>query len=275
MRVDLHCHSYFSDGLLSFPELLSYAQTQMLDYFSITDHDTILGYHDYLSKVNVLPNWFIPGIECSARYKTTDIHIIGLNIDIHSNALKHIIEQQLSRRMIRAKEIGQLLEKMGVESAFERAVTLSKNGNITRPHFASLLVQDGFAKDISSAFESYLKRGQCAFVQTEWPTIEEVVGVIRQANGIAVLAHPLKYKMTATKLKNCLSIFKEAGGEGIEFISGIVNKDRISFLMSLLSRFDLLSSTGSDYHGNEMFSVGIGRQLQLPDNVKPIWTRWE
>lgn len=271
--VDLHCHSHFSDGELSPVDLYNKAKQNGITTLALTDHDTTAGLselHSILDKEIKIIN----GIEFSTRWKKHDIHIIGLNIDLENIALKNLINAQKESRLIRAKHIAEKLEACGLSEAFAKASVIAGHEHIGRPHFAKVLVQEGFAKDMQEAFRRFLGRGRKAYVHTSWISIESAVFGIVQAGGKAVLAHPLKYSLTRTKLTELITDFKLAGGEGIEVVSGLMTGDQIRDMGSLCNRFNLLASTGSDFHGEKQSPVSLGQQARLPLNCIPIWQDW-
>lgn len=271
--IDLHCHSIFSDGTLSPEELIQRAQAQQLRCLSLTDHDTIAGYERLRQAASNTNITVIPGIELSVRWKKYDIHILGYQLQ-HTDELQQLIERQNNSRIVRAQQIGDALAALGVVDAYQKACALAGHLRVGRPHFAQLLVQEGKAQDMNAAFKRFLGRGRPAYIPTPWISIEEAVGGIVQAKGQAVIAHPLKYQLTRTKLHALIHEFKTAGGVGIEVVSGEVLPTQIQDVVGLCLRFDLLASSGSDYHGDTVSRVALGRQKQLPAQCTPIWHNW-
>ncbi|STX51523.1 TrpH protein [Legionella busanensis] len=272
--IDLHCHSYFSDGLLSPKELIEKANSINLRVMALTDHDTIEGVKNLLKIKNDYSVKIITGIEFSTRWKKYDIHIIGLGVDIANYFFNDLINKQNNNRINRAKKISEKLADIGVNNAFERACQLAGHDRIGRPHFARLCVEDAKAIDIQAAFKQYLCRGKPAYVETPWISVAEAVEGIIKAGGQAVLAHPLKYQLTQTKLRELIKEFKQAGGEGLEVVSGNISLDQMNNVVALCRYFELLASTGSDYHGDSLSRISLGRQPQLPLNCTPIWHNW-
>jgi 3',5'-nucleoside bisphosphate phosphatase len=272
--VDLHCHSNFSDGKLTPEELFARAIDAQVKIFSLTDHDSI----DGIKRLHLAKNCdkisIINGIEFSVRWKKYNIHILGLNIDIENSNLSEIISLQKESRILRAEQISSLLADCGVQNAYEKAHNIAKHDNIGRPHFAAVLVNEGVVSDMQAAFRQYLGEGKKAFVRTAWISLEQAVRVIRDSGGNAVIAHPLKYKLTRTKLHELINDFKLAGGDGIEVISGEMNNLDIQTLVNISLKFDLLASTGSDFHADKMSRVAIGRQKPLPAICTPVWDKW-
>lgn len=270
---DLHCHSIFSDGALSPKELISKAENRKLKYLSLTDHDTVLGYPELLKTAANTSVKIIQGIELSARWKKHELHILGYQVN-HTPILFELIERQTQSRIERAKKISNLLNGLGICNAYNKACDLAGHDRVGRPHFAKLLVNEGKARDFNSAFKQFLGRSKSAYVQTSWITIQEAVEGIIACGGQAVIAHPLKYGLTRTKLYQLISEFKEAGGVGIEVVSGEMSTTEINEMAALSLRFHLLASSGSDYHSDIASRVNLGAQKPLPVNCMPIWHKW-
>ncbi len=271
--IDLHCHSHFSDGHCSPAELVQKAIAQGLECLSLTDHDTVAGYQELWEEAKTTSLRIINGIEISTRWKKYDVHILGYGIQ-HSDILFNLIEQQNRNRIQRAKEMGEALRAADLINGYEKACEVAGHGRVGRPHFARVLVNEGKAKDMQAAFKRYLVRGRIGYVPTEWVSIPDAVEVITQSGGQAVIAHPLKYGLTRTKLHELINTFVEAGGVGIEVVSGEMSKHQIGEAAGLSHRFKLLASTGSDYHGDTVSRIGLGRQQPLPEQCTPIWQGW-
>lgn len=268
--IDLHCHSHFSDGILSPQQLLEQAKLQGLRCMAITDHDTMAGYHS-LEKDPAIT--VIPGIELSTVWKKHDVHILAYQIQA-TPAFEQLIEQQNSSRIERAKEIAACLDKIGIIDSYDKACKVAGHQRIGRPHFAKVLMNEGKAKDMQAAFKQYLGRGKSAFVPTPWVKVRNAVAAILEAGGQAVIAHPYKYGLTRSKLHELINEFKDAGGVGIEVVSGEMTVTQVNELAATCLRFNLLASSGSDYHGDAISRVRLGRQHQIPAFCTPIWQNW-
>ncbi len=271
--IDLHCHSHYSDGALSPEVLLEKALQAGVKMLALTDHDTTAGLASLQHAARDTGVKIINGIEFSTRWKKHDIHILGLNIKPEDEGLCALVEQQNEHRIDRAKKIAACLAEAGVHDAYEKACDIAGHDRIARPHFAQILINEGLVKDMEAAFKRFLGRGRGAFVPTAWSSIPEVVSGIIQAGGDAVIAHPLKYKLTRSKLHALVSEFKAAGGAALEVVSGEMMVTQITELAGLCLRFELLASTGSDFH-HEMSGTGLGRQKPLPINCTPVWHHW-
>ncbi|MBL7480154.1 PHP domain-containing protein [Legionella bononiensis] len=271
--IDLHCHSYFSDGALSPEELVQKAQNHQIKCLSLTDHDTVAGYVALNQAALHTGIKIVNGIEFSTRWKKYDIHILGYQIN-HTNELNHLITHQNNSRVARAEQIGASLQLVGVDNAYEKACQLAGHKRVGRPHFAQILINEGKTRDMKSAFKQFLGRGKTAYIPTPWISIQEAVKGITDSGGQAVIAHPLKYGLTRSKLHELINEFKDAGGEGMEVVSGEMNVTQIKEMAATCLRFNLLASSGSDFHSDALSRINLGRQQQLPVNCTPIWQEW-
>lgn len=272
--ADLHCHSIYSDGALTPKDLVAKAIVSGVKIFSLTDHDTVSGSILLRNEAIASGIQIIDGIELSVRWKKHDIHILGLNIDIESKDLLHLINQQIEARISRAQQISSILESTGINHVFKKACELAGHERVGRPHLAQVLINEGIVGDMAQAFKRYLGRGKIAYIPTEWLSIEESVKGINVSGGTAVIAHPLKYKLTRTKLNELIREFKMVGGQGIEVVSGDMTTQEISEMAGICEKYELYASTGSDFHSPEYSRIGLGRQPALPLNCKPVWEQW-
>lgn len=272
--IDLHCHSTHSDGLFSVSALLEQALKRSISMLALTDHDTVSGVSLLQSLAKEKPLSIIPGIEISVRWRKHDIHILGLNINIKHPHIEQVILEQKLRRWQRAEAIAGSLEELGVSEPLRAAIELAGHEHLTRPHFAQVLVNAGFVKDRNQAFKQYLKRGKPAYYPCQWVSLDDAVESINTSGGIAVIAHPKKYGLTNTKLRQLIDEFTDAGGQGIEVVSGNQSRDEIKEITAFCLEYDMLASTGSDFHGGPEKKIRLGGQPKLPDDLKPIWSVW-
>lgn len=273
MIVDLHCHSNASDGALSPDVLVRRAVERGVDTLAITDHDTIDAYAK-LRAAELPAIRLIPGIEFSARWRQMTVHIVGLDIDLDSATLAAAIRQQKAARRKRAAEISARLAKRGIEDALEGALSFAGEASIGRPHFAAHLVARSYVRSTREAFRKYLGAGKAGDVKQHWPEMRDVIDWIRSADGIAVLAHPAKYKLTNVRLVELTDAFQAEGGQAIEVISGQQSIDVTRRLAKLCTDRGLLASCGSDFHGPEQPWSELGRFGPLPDACRPVWELW-
>ena len=272
MIFDLHSHTTLSDGVLTPQELILRAIEKGVDVLAITDHDTLDAYEDMPDTPGNIK--LIPGIELSTQWENTGIHVLGLNIDLDSDAIRTGARSQSEARLARARIIGEKLEKQGIKDAFEGAKELSIGGYIGRPHFAQHIVNIGKVSSIQAAFKKYLGAGKVGDVKQHWAELPRVIQWIRDSGGIAVLAHPLKYKLTRTKLKRLLDVFIQAGGQGMEVVSGQQLPYQTAGMAELCKQKNLLASCGSDFHMPGKSWAELGRIASLPLDVTPVWDRF-
>ena len=267
MIADLHCHSTASDGTLPPRELLTRARDRGVDMLAITDHDTISGYAD----IDTPPIELVPGIEFSAQWRGYGIHVVGLGIDLGSPELAAAVEQQDNARKLRAEAIAARLEGLGFDGTLEGACRIAGDAPVGRPHFARQLVESGRVGSVATAFKKYLGPGKPGDVKRHWPGLATVVDWIRAANGIAVLAHPGKYRMTNAKIDALAGEFRECGGHALEVLCGRQTPDLTNKLARICDRQKLHASCGSDFHAPHQPWSELGAFGTLPRNCRPVW----
>ncbi len=271
-KIDLHSHTLVSDGALSPAELIARAKGNGVDVLSITDHDSIGAYGD-LVDIAGDDLTIIPGIEFSTQWRGIGVHIVGLNLQLDSASILEGVAQQEKARGERAELICQRLIKAGLVVNFERVKELAQQMNVGRPHFAQHLVEIGAVKNMAAAFKKHLGDGKIGDVKQCWADLPQIIQWISGAGGIAVLAHPLKYKMTRTKLALFLDDFIDAGGRGMEVVSGHQSNDETRSLSRLCVAKGLLGSCGSDFHQVSRWS-DIGAMSTFPKECEPVWSVW-
>jgi predicted metal-dependent phosphoesterase TrpH len=272
---DLHCHSSASDGILRPDELVSRAKVQQVDVLALTDHDTLAGYRLAQETANALGVRLICGVEFSCQWGKQAIHVVGLNLNPEAPELLAALGRQQEEREKRAGEIAGRLAKQGIQGALEGARRFAGNSTLGRPHFAQFLVEGGHVASVNAAFKQYLGAGKVGDVKNGWPEFDEAVAWIKAAGGVAVLAHPMKYKMTRTKLHAMLADFVDAGGIAMEVIAGGQTPQVTADLAKVAERFQLFASCGSDFHRPDQPWQELGAFGTLPTNCKPVWCAWE
>lgn len=274
MLADLHCHSLCSDGQLSPSDLVDRASEMGVTMLALTDHDTLQGIPEARQQAAKHQIQLISGIEFSTVWNGIGIHVVGLGFDETHPAMIEAVERQENCRLERAKKIAERLEKQGAEGIWDKAVEIANGAQIGRPHFAQALIEMDKVSNMAQAFKKYLGAGKPGDVKTMWPDISEVVGWIRDAGGVAVIAHPDKYKMTRTKLKRLLKAFSEAGGNGLEVVSGGMEATFSRRMAEFCEEYGLLASQGSDFHGPKPWSE-LGKFGKMPEGVTPVWSHWQ
>lgn len=279
-RVDLHCHTNASDGNQTPAQLCLRAVELRIDVLAITDHDTAAGFREareFLDNErlaeNAQPLQLIPAAEFSCVWRNINIHVIGLGIDIdHPAAQEAFTFLQLAREQ-RAVMIDAKLEKLRMPGTYDGAKALAGAAQVGRPHFARFMVERGYVSSVDAAFNRFLGAGKIGDIKVMWPTLEQVVGWINAAGGVAVLAHPLKYRLTATRLRLLVAEFKAAGGMSMEVVTGRQQQDW-SFLAQLCQQNGLEASQGSDFHGPGLSWGDLGQIAPMPSGCTPVWRRW-
>ncbi len=211
---DLHSHTTASDGALTPEALVNRAVEMRVSVLAITDHDTVAGLARAAQAISqaALPLRLVTGVEISTLWEHHEIHIVGLGIQPSHPIITDFLTQQKTRRWERAQEIGHRLEKARIPDALQGALRLAGEGEITRAHFARYLVEQGKANTVANVFKSYLAKGKTGYVPPRWCTIEQAVVAIKQAGGVAVLAHPGRYDLSAKWLRRVITCFVAAGG---------------------------------------------------------------
>ncbi len=268
--IDLHTHTTASDGVLSPTELLDLARANGTKMLAITDHDTVAGYLSVKSCCSDIR--LISGVEISTTWEGTGIHMVGLNFDPEKTAIKQLLSAQATARRQRAEIILQKLQKVGFSITIDELHEYAQTAHIGRPHIARLMVEKGYVNSIDKAFKKYLGTGKMGDVKSGWATLTEATQAIRQSDGIAVIAHPNHYKMTRTKLLKMLDDFIEAGGQGLEVISGKQHPDITTKFAHIANDKGLYASLGSDFHRHFPYAANVGLLPTLPDFVTPVWT---
>jgi predicted metal-dependent phosphoesterase TrpH len=272
-RIDLHTHSSWSDGVLSPAELVALAASRAVELLALTDHDTMAGCAEAAQACAAAGIAFLRASELTSLWRGREIHIVGLRLDPHSGPLAAQLEGVRAQRAARIRAIGARLDHHGLDGAGIAAAVLARAGTPTRLHLARELVQRGHAVDEDEAFKRWIGRGQRAAVPAAWPTMETSAAAITSAGGLAVLAHPHRYQLSAGALRELCGQFKDAGGTGIEVSLPGMGPGDASRAAALARRFGLAGSCGSDFHVPGIPWRPLGRFAKLPEGVVPIFER--
>ena len=275
MNVDLHCHSTASDGLLRPEELVARAAANGVALLALTDHDDLSGLARARAEAESRGMRFVDGVEISVTWEGSTVHIVGLRIDPQDPVLQTGLESIRQGRARRAERIGDALASAGVPNTLEGAKAYAVNPSlISRSHFARHLVKTGHAPDVRSVFHHYLVKGKPGFVQHEWASLQDAVSWIRASGGIAVIAHPGRYKFSKPEMREFVSQFRDCGGAGIEVVTGSHSPEQYVEFASISREFGLLASRGSDYHGKGESRADLGALPHLSDDLRPVWHDW-
>lgn len=270
--ADLHSHTTASDGQLTPSELIERAIGNGVEMFAITDHDTTAGLaeaHSY-NKRHETPLKLIIGVEISTRWHNHDIHIVGLNVELEDAELDDFLINQRALRELRAKEIGERLGKAGIEGAYEGAKALAGGAALSRGHYARWLAEHGYATSMANVFKKYLARGKTGYVPNNWSDMATAIEVIHRAGGVAVLAHPSGYKLSAKWVKRLVREFKEAEGDAMEVVVSQQTVEDRNNLIALSLKNELFASLGSDFHFPGSWTE-LGKSMFQPKGVNWVW----
>lgn len=268
---DLHSHSRASDGTLAPDVLVRAAHAAGVQVLALTDHDTTDGIAVAQRAATACGLRLVAGVEVSVTWQSQTIHVLGLAIDPENARLQTGLAGLRAVRDLRAREIGRRLARAGIGGAWSGAQALAGGAIISRTHFAQYLVEQGHAASVRDVFRHFLVHNRPGYVPGEWAALEDALGWIRAAGGMAVIAHPARYRMSASKLRRLIGEFRECGGQGMEVVSGSHSRDNITAMGALSRREGLLASSGSDYHGPHNCWIRLGELPELPAGCMPVW----
>ena len=275
MNVDLHCHSTASDGLLAPKDVVARAAANGVEILALTDHDDTSGLAEARAEAQAHALRFVDGVEVSVTWRSTAVHIVGLRIDPASGPLRAGLEFIRQGRATRAQKIADGLSASGVPDTLAGAKRFAENPElISRAHFARYLVEAGRAPDVKSVFQRFLVKDRPGYVPHQWAALADAVSWIRASGGVAVVAHPGRYKVAKSELREFFAEFKDCGGAGIEVVTGSHTPDQYLEFARAAREFGFLASRGSDYHGKGESYADLGTLPPLPDDLKPVWLDW-
>ena len=273
-RVDLHSHSWCSDGTLSPEALVDLAVSRGVQVLALTDHDTTEGVAAAQQASAGTGLVLVPGVEISVTWERRTLHVVGLDIDPGAPELQAGLARLRGIRGRRARDISERLAESGVEGAADGVRALARGAILSRTHFARYLVDQGHVRTLQQAFKRYLSVDCKAYVPARWAALDEAVAWIHGAGGRAVLAHPGRYKLGRTRMRRMLAAFRACGGDAIEIHSGSQRPEDSRLFAGLAREFGLLASVGSDYHGPEQRWLDLGGLPRLPAGCVPVWGDW-
>ncbi len=274
LNADLHCHSTASDGTLAPADVVRRAHTNGVDLLALTDHDELLGIAEAAAEAADLGLRFVPGVEISVSWLDQTLHIVGLGVDPANEALAAGLAKVRGGRDGRAMLIGEELARIGIHGAFQGALRYVGNpALVSRAHFARYLVEIGIAKNVHDVFLHYLARGKPGYVEHVWATLEDAVGWIKGAGGLAVIAHPGRYRLGNAEMHILFEQFRDLGGEAVEVSCGAHDGGQLLAFARMARKYGLLASRASDFHGPEDSPIDLGRASPLPPDLTPVWTR--
>ena len=269
--VDLHLHSTASDGTLHPAELVAHVASCGVALMALTDHDTVGGVQAAADAARKCGIGFVAGVEISACWRGRTVHVLGLAIDPASPVMMRSLERQQALRAARAIRIADRLDAAGAPGPAALSAIRGAGSLPTRTHFARALVALGASADAAAAFDRWLGRGKPGCVQSDWPDLAEATAWIVAAGGKAVIAHPMRYPLSAGARREMCADFAVAGGRGVEVVTGGGSPRDREQAVSLAVRCRLEGSVGSDFHDPAVPWNPPGRLAKLPGSVRPVW----
>jgi hypothetical protein len=276
INADLHCHSVVSDGTLTPEEIVERAHRNGVQILALTDHDELGGLAAAQARARLLGLPFVPGVEVSVTWGNETIHIVGLRVDHQNAALARGLDRTRNGRDGRARDISAQLADAGIADAYDGALKYAGNPElISRSHFARYIVETGTCESVQEVFTRFLIEGKPGFVPHRWARLADAVGWICDAGGTAVMAHPGRYTaLGELGLDQLVSEFCDAGGRGIEVVSGSHAPGEVDRFVAMARRYGLSASRGSDFHSPNESRHDLGSMPPLPLSVTPVWHSW-
>jgi len=272
LNADLHCHSIVSDGTLTPEDLAARAAANGVELWSLTDHDEIGGQHRAAAAARAHGMKYLSGTEISVSFAGQTVHIVGLGFDPDDAEMQRGLHATRGGRGARAQEISSQLAKVGIHGAYEGALRYAGNPElVSRTHFARFLVEGGVCKDMGDVFRRYLTEGKPGYVEHRWASLGDAVRWITRAGGMAVIAHPARYRFTPTEEYALFIEFKAHGGQGVEVVTGSHTAAEYVEYAVTAHEFGLAASRGSDFHSPEESHTDLGQLPYLPGELTPVW----
>lgn len=272
LNADLHCHSVVSDGTLTPEALAARAAANGVELWALTDHDEIGGQHRAAAAAREHGMKYLTGTEISVTFAGETVHIVGLGFDPDDAAMSEGLYDTRGGRGKRAMEMSEGLAKVGIQGAYEGALKFVGNPElISRTHFARFLVEQGHCKDTSEVFRKFLTEGKPGYVPHRWATLKDAVHWITAAQGMAVIAHPGRYKFTANEEYALFVEFKAHGGQAIEVVTGSHTPAEYVEYADKALEFGFAASRGSDFHSPDESHCDLGKLPWLPGTLTPVW----
>jgi predicted metal-dependent phosphoesterase TrpH len=272
LNADLHCHSVVSDGTMSPEDLAARAAANGVELWALTDHDEIGGQHRAAAAARANGMKYLTGTEISVTFAGQTVHIIGLGFDPDDAQMLQGLTDTRGGRGARALEMSDELAKVGIKDAYQGALKYVGNPElISRTHFARHLVESGVCKDTNEVFRRFLTEGKPGYVPHRWASLRHAVQWITAAGGVAVIAHPARYKFTANEEYALFSEFKAHGGRGVEVVTGSHTAAEYVKYGETAREFGLAASRGSDFHSPGESHTDLGQLPYLPGELTPVW----
>lgn len=268
-KIDLHVHTTESDGTYTPAEVVRIAKNAGLSAIAITDHDTNLGYAEAAAEGERLGVEVVPGIEISTKY-TVAVHILGYYIDGSSPALKAVLDWVVTDRDTRNRKMAELMAADGLPVSYDDMV--KRFGTVIgRPHFGRILIELGLAKDMQDAFDRFIERGQKYYLPRTIMPLDRAIGLIKQAGGIPVIAHPFQYRYDDKMLRELIEVCMGYGVKGMECRYSGYGEDKVGYLTALADEYGLVKTGGSDFHGENKKHISLGSGINSNLEVPYSW----
>ena len=271
-NADLHSHSTLSDGTLAPAALAARALAGGVELWSLTDHDELSGQQQAREAALALGMDYLCGVEISVSFGGQTVHVLGLGVDPDDGPLNAGLAATRDGRSERARRMAEGLARAGIHGAYEGALRHAGNPElIARTHFGRWLVEQGHCADNWEVFRRYLVEGKPGYVAHRWARLAEALRWIHGAGGLAVIAHPARYRFTPTEEFALLGEFKTLGGQGLEVTVGAHSESERIAYADLALEFGLLASRGSDFHDPVESRTALGALPDLPGRLTPVW----
>jgi predicted metal-dependent phosphoesterase TrpH len=272
LNADLHCHSVVSDGTLTPEALAERAKLNGVELWALTDHDEIGGQRRAAAAAKAQGMRYLTGTEISVTFANETVHIVGLGFDADDADMLQGLEDTRSGRGQRAMEMAEGLAQVGIKGAYEGALKFVGNpALISRTHFARFLVESGVCRETSEVFRKYLTEGKPGYVPHRWASLKHAVEWITKAGGVAVIAHPARYKFTPNEEYALFTEFKAHGGQAVEVVTGSHTAQEYVKYAETAKEFGLAASRGSDFHSPDESHTDLGTLPFLPGGLTPVW----
>ncbi len=259
MRIDLHVHSTYSDGVHTPSALVELADDRGVVVLGIADHDCVDGVQEAVEAARGRGMEIVSGVELSSEFLGRDLHILGYGFDPLDEALKEMLQRFRDTRHKRGIKIVENLLAMGVELDPADVLAKNANGSLGRPHIAELLVEKGYVFSHAEAFAKYLGENSPAYVKKHKLSPAQAIGFLHAAGGVAFIAHPANYLEDESHIHELISY----GFDGIETIHPNHGPEDVMRLTTIAEKYGLLMSGGTDFHGFSGKNVPIG-ELDIP-----------
>lgn len=253
-------------------DLAARAKANGVELWALTDHDEIGGQHRAAVAASAQGMAYLTGVEISVTFADTTVHIVGLGFDPDNTQLAAGLAATRGGRGERAQDMAQQLAQVGIAGAYEGALQFVGNpALISRTHFARFLVETGVCRDTSEVFRRFLTEGKPGYVPHRWASLGDAVRWITEAGGVAVIAHPARYKFSANEEYALFSEFKAHGGRGVEVVTGSHSPPEYVTYAAMAQEFGLAASRGSDFHSPDESHTDLGTLPPLPGTLTPVW----